>query len=257
MSITIEELENFINDDKLNNEPLDNHISTTNVLEKLEKSENSNEIKIEGVQNGIYETPLPNQSLMNTGQTVDMVKARNKLISNIELFETQNVIARKIKYPPSCNYEYGLPLEACSYEQLQKIHKIQTNIHQIESLSTNACTITYILAGLLETKVNKLKGYQENLLNQSAALKEAYRDVLLEYDDEIQEWMSPSMRLGFILFSSAALCYVNNSHITEAKNNNNNNYTESPNVNDDKPISTNVTNPPVVKRPRGRPRKYY
>ena len=35
MSITIEELENFINDDKLNNEPLDNHISTTNVLEKL------------------------------------------------------------------------------------------------------------------------------------------------------------------------------------------------------------------------------
>lgn len=182
--------------------------------------------------------------------TLDTDKQRTKLIEIIETFEVTNPKeARTIKYPESCGfYKFGDSLRSLEVEELQKIVKIQNSLNQFSQFARIGAIMTIQGCKMLEEYVDDLQGFGSNTANSINEIEQCMKEILLNHSDDIEDVMTPEVRLLLILASSAGIVYS----VNKAKKKNNNNITTT-SVRDE-PVN-NTTNVQPIKRGRGRPRK--
>lgn len=195
--------------------------------------------------------------------TLDNDKQKNKLIEIIETFEVTNPKeAKTIKYPESCGfYKFGDSLRNLEVEQLQKIIKIQNSLNQFSQFARIGAIMTIQGCKMLEEYVDDLNGFGANTANSLNEIEQCMKEILLNHSDDIEDVMTPEVRLLLILASSAGIVYS----VNKAKKKNNNNITTT----NASAISVNHSNAKdtlnlnhehngqqlPVKRGRGRPRK--
>lgn len=263
MSATLEELNNLIND---SNDTIDNENGIS--IDKNEFNNLNNLEKLNEPQNNDFENDDYNKENINPLQNnASEIKIKKKLINAIELYEASNPTqAKKIRYPQSCgNYQFGDDLTILTVEQLRKIMKIQNSITTMESISQQATIMTIVVASVLETKISHLKGYSLNLSKSAKELEDCYKEILLEFED-IEEYLNPQTRLAIILIKCGAITYMNNKVINSNKPanirpqvngvNEVNEQSDKIQVAEVMEMNEKPIEMPIIKRGRGRPRKY-
>lgn len=199
-------------------------------------------------------TSIPDTSLNSIKLTLDNDKQKNKLIEIIETFEVTNPKeAKTIKYPESCGfYKFGDSLRNLDVTQLQKIVKIQNSLNQFSQFARIGAIMTIQGCKMLEEYVEDLNGFGSNTANSLNEIEQCMKEILLNHSDDIEDVMTPEIRLLLILASSAGIVYSVNK--AKKKNNNNINSPTNATQNEQHTPSTSVGGVPI-KRGRGRPRK--
>lgn len=241
---------------------------TINQLEEIiaEEPEHNNEPDIVNIQD--YE-PKTNEEILNTknqflgndfmqqinNQENDQEEKnyRQKLIDQIEKFELINTNSKKMKYPASCgNYKYGDNLRELETDELKQIIKLQNSNSSFEKFARVATIMTLQGCSLIENYITDLKGFNGSASASINDIEDCFKEILLEYSDEMEGIMGAETRLLMILGSAAIVTYSAN----KAKKSTNpplNHDLGNNIINNNNDI--NITSQPI-KRGRGRPRKY-
>jgi len=241
---------------------------TINQLEEIiaEEPEHNNEPDIVNIQD--YE-PKTNEEILNTknqflgndfmqqinNQENDQEEKnyRQKLIDQIEKFELINTNSKKMKYPASCgNYKYGDNLRQLETDELKQIIKLQNSNSSFEKFARVATIMTLQGCSLIENYITDLKGFNGSASASINDIEDCFKEILLEYSDEMEGIMGAETRLLMILGSAAIVTYSAN----KAKKSTNpplNHDLGNNIINNNNDI--NITSQPI-KRGRGRPRKY-
>lgn len=240
---------------------------TINQLEKIisEEPENNNEPDVVEIKD--YESQIGNQFLGNSendfiqqiNQQEDNEEEKNyrqKLIDQIEKFELINTNSKKMKYPASCgNYKYGDNLRELGTDELKQIIKLQNSSSSFEKFARVATIMTLQGCALVENYISDLNGFTGSASKSMVDIEECFKEILLEYSDEMEGIMGPETRLLMILGSAAIVTYSTNK-AKKTNNSENNNLNCNNNITSTNNNDINIPNVQPVKRGRGRPRKY-
>lgn len=146
---------------------------------------------------------------------------RRKLMLNIETYESLYRDVKSIKFPASAgNYQSGDNLERLTTEQLEKIVKLQRSVNAYEQASKSACALLIMGAGVIEQKIDNMKGLGTNIGMNKNPLNDAILEIIMENSENV-DISSPYARLAMILGSTALLTYTANKKLGEIKQNSN------------------------------------
>jgi len=236
---------------------------TINQLEEIiaEEPEHNNEPDIVNIQDyepknqflGNEEQFLGMQQINNQENDQEEKNYRQKLIDQIEKFELINTNSKKMKYPASCgNYKYGDNLRELETDELKQIIKLQNSNSSFEKFARVATIMTLQGCSLIENYISDLKNFTASASVSMNDIEDCFKEILLEYSDEMEGIMGAETRLLMILGSAAIVTYSAN----KAKK------STTPPLNHDlgnniinNNNDINITSQPI-KRGRGRPRKY-
>ncbi len=237
---------------------------TINQLEEIiaEEPEHNNEPDIVNIQDyepknqflGNEEQFLGMQQINNQENDQEEKNYRQKLIDQIEKFELINTNSKKMKYPASCgNYKYGDNLRELETDELKQIIKLQNSNSSFEKFARVATIMTLQSCSLIENYISDLKDFTASASVSMNDIEDCFKEILLEYSDEMEGIMGAETRLLMILGSAAIVTYS----VNKAKKSTNppiNDHNLGNNIiNNNNDI--NITSQPI-KRGRGRPRKY-
>lgn len=193
------------------------------------------------------------QQINNQENDQEEKNYRQKLIDQIEKFELINTNSKKMKYPASCgNYKYGDNLRELETDELKQIIKLQNSNSSFEKFARVATIMTLQGCSLIENYITDLKGFNGSASASMNDIEDCFKEILLEYSDEMEGIMGAETRLLMILGSAAIVTYSAN----KAKKSTNpplNHDLGNNIINNNNDI--NITSQPI-KRGRGRPRKY-
>lgn len=236
---------------------------TINQLEEIiaEEPEHNNEPDVVNIQDyepknqflGNEEQFLGMQQINNQENDQEEKNYRQKLIDQIEKFELINTNSKKMKYPASCgNYKYGDNLRELETDELKQIIKLQNSNSSFEKFARVATIMTLQSCSLIENYISDLKNFTASASVSMNDIEDCFKEILLEYSDDIEGIMGAETRLLMILGSAAIVTYSAN----KAKK------STTPPLNHDlgnniinNNNDINITSQPI-KRGRGRPRKY-
>lgn len=193
------------------------------------------------------------QQINNQENDQEEKNYRQKLIDQIEKFELINTNSKKMKYPASCgNYKYGDNLRELETDELKQIIKLQNSNSSFEKFARIASIMTLQGCSLIENYISDLKGFTASASASMNDIEDCFKEILLEYSDEMEGIMGAETRLLMILGSAAIVTYsVNKAKKSTTPPLNHDLGNNIINNNND----INITSQPI-KQGRGRPRKY-
>ena len=159
-----------------------------------------------------------------------------------------------MKYPASCgNYKYGDNLRELETDELKQIIKLQNSNSSFEKFAKVATIMTLQGCSLIENYISDLKGFTGSASVSMNDIEDCFKEILLEYSDEMEGIMGAETRLLMILGSAAIVTYSANKAKKSTNPNELNHDLGNNIINNNNDI--NITSQPI-KRGRGRPRKY-